>query len=203
VCDISPRLTLATRVVLVIHAREWRRQSNTGRLVQLAAPKAEVRLHGALGAAPGAAGEGIDADDPGTLVLFPGRRSRPLTPELRATLPARVTLVVPDGNWTQTRHMMTRLAPLARARTIELPGPAPGAARLRKNVFDERMSTFEAVAQVLGILEGEPVEAALTDYFRRVVDRMLCLRGKKKAAEIYGGLTHGPAKCEPSTGEFL
>lgn len=188
VCDLSPRLTLATRLALIIHAREWRRSSNTGRLLKLAVPEADVRLHGTLGAAPQAAAQGLDPEDPGTLVLFPGRGSRPLTPDFIATLPSRVTLIVPDGNWTQTSHMMTRLGALTKARTVELPGPTSAMLRMRRNVFSERMSTYEAAAQALGLLEGAEVEAALTDFYRRTVDRLLMLRGKLKATDIYGGL---------------
>lgn len=194
VCPLSPRLSLKTRLALVIHAREWRRSSNTGRLVQLAIPAAEIRLHGVLGAAPGAAAAGLDAQDPGTLVLFPGRGSRPLTKEFLAGLPPSVTLIVPDGNWTQTSHMMTRLPALAHAQAVELPGPAIGTARLRRNVFSERMSTFEAVAQVLGILEGQDVEDQLMDFYRRSIDRQLMLRGKIKAADIYGGLARSSSE---------
>ena len=84
-------------------------------------------------------------------------------------------------------------------KVVELPGPPPGTVRLRRNVFDERMSTFEAVAQILGLLEGPAVEIALMDFYRRTIDRMMMLRGKMKASDIYGGLTRAPEGSPPTT----
>ena len=46
VCSFAPRLTLSSRVVVFMHAHEWRRSSNTGRYAELALTNAEVRLHG-------------------------------------------------------------------------------------------------------------------------------------------------------------
>src|SRR4051812_2701705 len=80
VCPLSPRLALDTRVVVVMHSREWRRGSNTGHFAQLALTNAEVRLHG-LPDRPFDSG-GIEPTAPTTLVLFPNRGGRPLTPEL-------------------------------------------------------------------------------------------------------------------------
>jgi hypothetical protein len=51
------------------------------------------------------------------------------------------------------------------------------------------MSTCEAIAQALGCLEGDTVEDELLSFFRRAVDRMLMLRGKMRATDVYGGLT--------------
>lgn len=199
VCPFAPKVETTTRVELIIHTREWRRSSNTGRFVHLALANSRIRLHGVRDAEPGAAASGLDPDDPGTLILFPGRRARPLTPELRAGISGPVTLVVPDGNWTQTSHMMSRLPALARARVIELPGPTEGQIRMRRNVFADRMSTYEAVAQAMGLLEGQDVEEQMIDFYRRAVDRMLMLRGKIKAAEIYGGMAQGTPPDHHST----
>jgi hypothetical protein len=50
------------------------------------------------------------------------------------------------------------------------------------------MSTYEAVAQALGILEGEAVAGPLLDFYRRATDRMLLVRGKLRLGDVYGGL---------------
>ena len=54
-----------------------------------------------------------------------------------------------------------------------------------------RMSTYEAVAQALAVLEGEAVAGPLLDFYRRAVDRMLLVRGHLKPGDVYGGLA-GP-----------
>jgi DTW domain-containing protein len=50
------------------------------------------------------------------------------------------------------------------------------------------MSTYEAVAQALGVLEGKAVAGPLFDFYRRATDRMLLVRGKLKLGDVYGGL---------------
>jgi len=50
------------------------------------------------------------------------------------------------------------------------------------------MSTYEAVAQALVVLEGEPLAGPLLDFYRRATDRMLFARGKLRPGDVYGGL---------------
>jgi hypothetical protein len=59
---------------------------------------------------------------------------------------------------------------------------------MRRNAFGDRMSTFEAVAQAMGLFAGQVVEDALNDFLRRTADRMMLMRGRLKATEVHGGL---------------
>ncbi len=186
VCKIAPQLALKTRLILVMHASEWRKSSNTGHLARLAVAGTEVRLHG-LPHEP-VDDSGLDPSG-STLVLFPGFGAKTLTPEVVADLARPVTLLIPDGTWPQAKTMMRRVPLLRGAIPVALPGPTLDLQRPRRNVFPDRMSTCEAIAQALGCLEGGTVEAQLLDFFRRAVDRMLMLRGKMRAADVYGGLS--------------
>ncbi|OWK35510.1 hypothetical protein FRUB_08073 [Fimbriiglobus ruber] len=49
------------------------------------------------------------------------------------------------------------------------------------------MSTFEAVSQALGVLEGVAVTEPLLDFYRRATDRMLLVSGRLKLGDVYGG----------------
>ncbi len=49
------------------------------------------------------------------------------------------------------------------------------------------MSTYESVAQALGILEGEAVAGPLLDFYRRATDRMLLVRSKLRLGDVYDG----------------
>ena len=54
-----------------------------------------------------------------------------------------------------------------------------------------RLSTFEAIARALCILEGEAgpqIEAAMLAVFRVMVERTLWLRGALPDAEVTGGI---------------
>ena len=171
VCAQVPRLCISTRLIVVIHSKEWRRSTNTGHLARLAVKDGEVRLHGLPHQAVRSAG--IDAMSASTLVLFPGRGAQPLTPQLIAPLPRPLTLLVPDGNWNQAKKMMSRVPMLMQATPVSLAGSNLDAHCLRTNIHAGRMSTFESIAQALGILEGQEIEGQLLEFFQKVLDRMV------------------------------
>jgi DTW domain-containing protein YfiP len=173
ICGSAPRLHLATRVVMVIHAVEWRRPTNTGHLTRLALANSEIRVHG-LHRRP-VSSDDIDSTSPSTLVLYPGRGADALTPETLAELPRPLTLLVPDGTWMQAKNMMRRVPMLGEARAVYLETPRPNLPRLRRNVLLDRRSTFEAVAQSLGVVEGRETEQRLLSFLWQF------LRGKQGA----------------------
>lgn len=186
VCMHAPRIATRTPLVLVVHVHDLGRTSNTVRLLTLAVRNATLLCHGAF-PAPADPGAHVPADAT-PIVLFPGRGARPLTPELVAALPSPPALVVPDGNWKQAGKMVKRLPLLDSAVKVSLPTRDFAGAALRRNRPGHRMSTYEAVVQALGILEGEAVAGPLLDFYRRATDRMLLVRGKLRIGDVYGGL---------------
>ncbi len=167
----APRLDVATRLIVVIHGKEWRRSSNTGYLARLATKDSKVRFHGLPHQTVSSAG--IDAASPSTLVLYPGRGADLLTPGHIAALPRPLTLLVPDGNWKQAKNMMRRVPMLSQAHPVRLAGSTLDHHSLRRNVISDRMSTFEAIAQALGIIEKQTTQDQLLDFFREVLARMV------------------------------
>ena len=122
VCAQAPHLSVVTRLVVIMHSKEWGNLANTGHLTRLALRNAEVRLHGLPHQTVSCQG----LNTASTLVLFPGRGSYPLTKEYLARVPQPLTLLVPDGNWNQTKNMMRRVPMLRQARPIMLEGPSLG-----------------------------------------------------------------------------
>jgi tRNA-uridine aminocarboxypropyltransferase len=163
-CSFAPRVQIATRVFVIVHCKEWRRTTNTGHLARLAIRSGVVRQHGLAHRTVKC--DDVDANSPSTLVLFPGRGANPLTAQLVEELPKPVTLLVPDGNWNQTKHMMRRLPMFLNAQPVRLAGSERSFAGLRTNRLPDRMSTFEALALALGILEGHDVERRLLAFFQ-------------------------------------
>jgi DTW domain-containing protein YfiP len=170
VCAHAPHLSISTRLIVIIHSKEWHKTTNTGHFARLAIKDAEVRLHGSPTQKVSSAG--VDSESSSTLVLYPGRGANPLSREYIASLARPLTLLVPDGNWNQAQHMMRRLPMLRQARPVRLGGPSLDLHCLRRNRCADRMSTFEAIAQALGILEGRETEDDLLKFFRQVLDRM-------------------------------
>ena len=102
-----------------------------------------------------------------------------LTPELLATDPRPITLLVPDGNWNQARKVALREPDLAGARRVRLPPGGPSRYLLRGHPDPQRVSTFESVARALGIIEGPELQAELEQIFDVFVERSLLTRGKR------------------------
>ena len=165
-----------TKLALVVHHTEWSRSSNTGRLLTTLVPGTRVRIRGAL----------RSDHDEGTvgggrrLVLYPTEDARELTPENASD---DLVLVVPEGSWAQTRRALRREPWMRDAPCVRLPPGEPSRYRLRRAPSEEGLSTFEAVARALGILEGEPVTRALMNVFEMFVERSLAVRGRR--AEIW------------------
>ena len=195
VCAHAPRLAIQTSLILVVHVHDLGRTSNTVRLLTLAIRDVTLLSHGIFPAPADPASHVPPGATP--LVLFPSNETRPLTPELVASLPSPPALVVPDGNWKQASNMVKRLPFLAGAVKVALPTRTFAGTALRRNQTGHRMSTYEAVAQALAVLEGEAVAGPLLDFYRRATDRMLLVRGKLRLGDVYGSLDG------PRTGNVL
>jgi DTW domain-containing protein YfiP len=72
-----------------------------------------------------------------------------------------VVLLVPDGNWSQARRIVHRDPDARDAEAVRLPPGAPSRYRLRRSPREGTVSTLEAVARALAVLEGEAIERGL------------------------------------------
>ncbi len=178
-CDGLPCVpTARTRVVLLQHPRERRVPIGTARMASLCLKdsllfvgldfSADQRLLAAL----------ADPARPAAL-LFPGETAA----DLEASPPAGpVTLVVVDGTWWQARKLLTlnpALAALPRY-ALDLQGSEYG---LRRAPQADHVSTLEAVAHALGVLEGPATRDALLVPLRRMVAMQ-----REHEARLNGGL---------------
>jgi DTW domain-containing protein YfiP len=167
-CGELPRLSVRTRVVVVMHTNEVQKSSNTGRLAVAMLGGAELRVRGRPN-------ESIPEAPPGKrLALFPMPDARSLTEDdARDEAPV---LLIPDGNWTQARRMLIRDPWLRDAEIVRLAEVGPSRYPLRRNSRPGTTCTLEAVARALGILEGEDVERAMLDVLDLFVERSIRMR---------------------------
>jgi DTW domain-containing protein YfiP len=169
-------LRIRTRIVLATHPVERHKPTNTGNLVRLVLPSCEIRI----------AGRNDCPWDPtgleGAWLLHPSG-AREL--EVSDRPPA---LVVVDGTWRQAKRMLEREPTLAALPRVRLPPGWPGDFRIRTTRHPDRLSTLEAVARALIIIEGFDPGRALLDAQRRMVDRTLWSRGRLPASEVFGGV---------------
>ncbi len=168
--DVS-RVTLESKVVVLMHKLELQRTSNTARLVPLMIEGGEIRIRGAIGKPLQT--KDLREPDYRSLLLFPDEGAPVLTPEFLARDDRPVRLVVPDGSWRQARRLLSRETSLYGMERVRLVPSAPSRYRLRSQRRVTHLATFEAIAQALGIIEGPEVQSQLEAGFDLFVQRLI------------------------------
>ncbi len=191
VCDVFPRFELKTKIIPIIHAREYWRPSNTGYLTKLSLENSEIRRKsGRQSFAEAAVQPEMGRTN---YVLFPAEGAMILSAQLKRDAEARgkpITLFVPDGSWRQASKMVIRDPVLSELPKVIVPefSDRPSVYRLRKESRPEGLATFEAIARAVGALEGDEVCVALERAFRKFTDRILWTRGHKPFSELLDSL---------------
>lgn len=159
-CAAIPTVVTRTRIVIVRHHLERWRSSNSGRLAHLALPNSEIVDHG------GTAGVAVLPSLAGAWLVFPEGE-----PVVTSPVPAPRQLVVLDATWSQARRMFRKLSGLRGLPILRLADAPMPAARLRESPAPGRVSTIEAIARALRLIEGEAPAAALEALFAVAVAR--------------------------------
>lgn len=176
-CHLIPNLDLKSKLVLVIHHRELRRTTNTGRLAVRSLKNSEMRIRGEKDKGP------LDLSDlltPNyrTLLFFPAIDARELTPELIHEQSLPIQLIVPDGNWRQASKVSIRHPELKDIERVKVSAPNTADKHLRVEHFEEGMSTLQAIAQAFAVIEGPSVGQKLNDLYQEKLNRTLKARGQ-------------------------
>ena len=174
-----------------MHWRESRLTTNTANLAKLALPSCEIRLRGDKKTAVdrASAGPSLPEFDPANAaLLFPTEDSIELNEETAKQFSKGLTLIVPDGSWRQAQRVPVREAAIKNIPKLRLPPGPPSNFRLRHSPHEQNVSTFEAIARALGILEGKEVQKQLEDIFLVMVERVLWARGKLAAKDSVTGI---------------
>jgi DTW domain-containing protein len=174
-CDRIPRIRLRTKICLIIHHRELSRSSNTGLLALRALVNSEMRIRGE-------GREALDLKDLitsqyRTFLFYPSGDAAELDDRLVMREPTPIQLLVPDGTWRQARKIHSRHPELRDLPRVKISTPNNSTFQLRAQSKPERMATLQAIAQALGIIEGDLVRAQLMRLYRAKIDRTLKARG--------------------------
>jgi DTW domain-containing protein YfiP len=167
VCAFIPRLHTRTHLVVILHAEEAKKPTNTGRLAALCSDNSQVLVRGLR-------------HQPLELGFLKGQEALVLCPDETASVvrpvAGPVTLIVPDGSWRQASKMPRReplLRHLPRVRLPPMPLQVPA---LRRETKDNGLATFVAIAHALGVLEDPAHERAMLAFYNIVADRILRAR---------------------------
>jgi DTW domain-containing protein YfiP len=199
-CAELPSLSTRTRLVLVLHQLEARKTTNTGRIAALCLPGSRIVVRGRADRAVAEQEPPPLLWEEGTqpILLFPHESARPIE-AWRGSL-APVTLIVPDGTWSQAIRARKRIAGLAEVPCAVLPDASSLAAaryRLRHDRRPDRISTLAAIAIALGVLEGAIVQQALERALAMMVERTLWTNGRIRSSDVTGGIPEGARPHDP------
>jgi len=170
VCGVLPRVEARTEIVLIQHVTEKFMTSNTGRFAALVLAKSRVLAYGG-----GEAFDPLPLRAPGSVLLY---SSGPAPARPLPFLPRR--LIVLDGSFRQARRMYKRLPELRALPEFSLPAPDVVPTRLRRPTQPDGMSTIEAIAAALSLLEGPELAAPLWALHAELVSRADRVRGRKR-----------------------
>jgi DTW domain-containing protein YfiP len=169
---LIPKLNLRTRIALLIHAKELKRTTNSGRLAIHALTNSVLRVRGSL-SGPADLSDLLSSDYE-SYVLYPSEDAMELN-TIRPTKP--VQLIVSDGNWRQAGKINTRHPELGHLPRVKVNRPNLASFHLRKEHFGTGFSTLEAIALALTMMEGEKVGETLMALYRAKLDATLHGRG--------------------------
>jgi len=194
ICALVPQIETRTRLVVVMHRAEARKSTNTGALAARCIARSEIIVRGHEDR------PSTFVADPSTqpILLFPHEDAVPLSDFSRCDRP--ITLVVPDGTWRQASKVRARVPGLRDVPCVRLPAESRSTYRLRVESHDDRLSTIEAIARAMGLLEGMHVRGALEHVFHAMVERTLWAKGAIDDGDVTGGIPRGVMRHDPTSG---
>lgn len=173
ICHVIPKIELQTKLVLVVHHRELKRTTNTGRLATHALVNSEIYIRGE-GRTPLNLSS-ILSEDYDSYVLYPTEDAVDVE-NLQSTKP--VQLIVSDGNWRQAGKLHRRHPELSHLPRVRINEKNLATNHLRREHFDSGFSTIEAIAIAMGSLEGPAIKESLLQLYKAKLNATLEGRGK-------------------------
>lgn len=176
-CSEIEQIEVNTRLLLVVHSRELKRTTNSGRLAVHSLKNSQLLVRGEMGN-PLNLSPFLHSEYQ-SLLLFPSKEAEELTLEVLKRFPRPVQLIVPDGNWRQASKLEIRQKEISHLPKVMIKEKNEAAFHLRKENSIYGMSTLEAIAKAMGVLEGKDVEQKLQHLYQLKLQRTLKGRGIK------------------------
>ena len=176
ICALIPKLDLQTKVTLIIHAKELKRTTNTGRLALKSLTNSQMKIRGE-DLTPLDLSD-LLTDQYQTLLFYPSDTALELSLDYLKQFKKPIQLLVPDGNWRQASKVHSRHKELESVPRVMISKPNLASQHLRKESFEEGMSTLQAIAEALKIIEGEEVYQSLMKVYQAKLENTLKGRGQ-------------------------
>jgi DTW domain-containing protein YfiP len=158
-----------TEVLVLQHPQEQRQAKNSVALLRLSLAHCEVVVGERF--APEVLRSLLQRPERDTRLLYPDVPAAPAPPAPEVAADAALRLVVIDATWRKSLRMLLEHPALAALPRLALDAPVPTRYRaIRAARRADQVSTLEATAQALAMLEGPSFDVApLLDAFGRFV----------------------------------
>lgn len=180
ICAALPTISTQTEIVVIRHITERNVMSNTGRLAALVLPKCRIVD---FDPSQPFVSAGVSAQD--SWLLYPGQAPKP-------ALPAPARLLILDASFRRAKRMYHRIEALHHLPQLALPAPEVVPTRLRQPTRADGMSTIEAIAGGLSLLEGPQLGADLLAVYAEFVRRADLAHGRVRQPAPQSGATSSP-----------
>jgi DTW domain-containing protein YfiP len=176
VCNFISPLEISSHISLIVHVRELKLTSNTAQFVHKLLPhNSHIEIRGRVN--ENFSATSIMQKEGRPIFLYPHEDAIELSGIFTEVYPGPYNLIVPDGNWHQARRVKRREAQFDDVMAVKLPPGIRTEYGLRRAPQVEWVSTYEAVAHALGILENNSsVRDHMMDFFRKWVHITQLLR---------------------------
>ncbi|MCK5761054.1 MAG: DTW domain-containing protein, partial [Candidatus Delongbacteria bacterium] len=175
-CSEIKEFNLDTRISILMHIKEKRKVSNTGKIANLCLSNSQVIYKGEK--YPTTDIEDLISEDHINLILYPNATSE-LNKEFISKCDKPINLILLDGNYNQAGKMFRLEKTLRKAKTIHLPLGQTRKCKLRSPLHPEQISTIEAIINSLEIIGDTSANEHMEYLFNEMT-----LRLKKRGQNI-------------------
>ncbi|MGB0641060.1 MAG: tRNA-uridine aminocarboxypropyltransferase [Myxococcota bacterium] len=166
VCTDVPTVITSVDFLIIRHWKERYKASNSARLSAAAIRNACIVDYGA----PESKWDPNTICVPSPVLLFPDPDAPPLPYKPQ-------TVIVVDGSWPQARKMIHRIPGLAELPRLKISPPTTPRRRLRMPPAPGGVSTMEAIAQAIEVIDGAGSGSALNRFYDEFVRASLTAKG--------------------------
>jgi len=173
-CEELKNYDTKTRVSIIMHHRETHLTSNTANLAKLVLNNASIYLRGLPNKAFHVDALNLSQNEM-PLFLFPHENAVTLDEHFMEKYHENnFHLIIPDGTWSQAVKTYRREPGFSSILCVKLKEGPAGRYKLRKSSDTNRLSTFEAIARALSVLESnDELLIKLESHFDMMVERVV------------------------------
>lgn len=176
ICSKIKKFTINTKISILMHIKEKRKVSNTGKIADLCLTNSQVIYKGEKH--PTTDIRDLISEDHINLILYPDATAE-LNKELIAKFDKPINLIALDGNYNQAGKMFRMEKILRKAKTVRLPLGQIRKCELRSPLHPEQISTIEAILNALEIIGDSSANEYMEYFFNEMT-----LRLKKRGQNI-------------------